>query len=255
MALPWMFTHQNSLAGGGGNSANALGVDFITGSGYLSRAGLSGVANSPYVSVFAWLKPVSDATTRRIFGLTLSSGSYLDVKNNSGGSGLYCEFKGTGGGTRFISTASPLATGWTPVWFNFSVVTGANVAYCYNGGSKWGALSGSNTTGNFLFSAQTFRIGNATLAAPGAAYQWSNSMTEFWMSPTFLDFSVQANREKFVSASGDALYLGANGELPTGSAPAIYLKGPASGWGTNLGTGGDFTQTGTFADAVDNPPQ
>lgn len=68
-----------------------------------------------------------------------------------------------------------------------------------------------------------------------------------------LDLSIEANRRKFISSSGDAVDLGANGELPTGSAPIMFFRGPASSFNTNLGTGGDFSVTGALSDAADGP--
>jgi len=61
----------------------------------------------------------------------------------------------------------------------------------------------------------------------------------------FLDFSVVANRRKFISASGVPVELGTNGQLPTGSVPIVYA--PDGDTSTNLGVGGSFFNSGTFA--------
>ena len=65
-----------------------------------------------------------------------------------------------------------------------------------------------------------------------------------WVNNSYIDLSVQSNREKFVSGTGiDAkpVDLGANGELPTGTSPLIYLPMYGNNAGKNYGTGGDFT--------------
>lgn len=71
----------------------------------------------------------------------------------------------------------------------------------------------------------------------------------------YLDFSVTANRRKFISASGGKVDLGADGSTPTGTQPSIYLKHTSGGsptdFATNLGAEGNFTLNGTL---VEGPP-
>ena len=60
----------------------------------------------------------------------------------------------------------------------------------------------------------------------------------------YIDLSQPANLAKFVTGTGiDAkpVDLGANGELPFGTAPLIYLPMYGNNAGKNYGTGGDFT--------------
>lgn len=70
---------------------------------------------------------------------------------------------------------------------------------------------------------------------------------------SYIDLSVQANREKFVTGTGiDAkpVDLGANGEKPFGTPPPIYLPMYGNNAGKNYGTGGDFTvNSGPFPGA------
>lgn len=68
-----------------------------------------------------------------------------------------------------------------------------------------------------------------------------------------LDFSIEANRRKFISAAGKPVGLGTDGSLPTGTAPIVFQKGPAASFATNRGTGGDFTVTGELTDAATSP--
>ncbi len=65
-------------------------------------------------------------------------------------------------------------------------------------------------------------------------------LTEFWFGPgQFFDPT-----NKFIDGSGNPVALGATGELPSGTAPAVFLHlndgDPASAFLTNRGTGGDF---------------
>lgn len=78
-------------------------------------------------------------------------------------------------------------------------------------------------------------------------------MAEFWFDTSYVDLTDAAERAKFLKATGTPASLGNAGQRPTGAPPLIYLKGPASTWGTNYGTGGDFTVTGSFTDSATKP--
>jgi hypothetical protein len=61
----------------------------------------------------------------------------------------------------------------------------------------------------------------------------------------------EATRRKFIDAGGKPVDLDCS--KPTGSAPAICFTGDASTFGTNEGTGGAFTTSGTLTDAASSP--
>lgn len=63
-----------------------------------------------------------------------------------------------------------------------------------------------------------------------------------------LDFSVEANRRKFFTASGEIANLGADGSVPTGTAPIIYLEGRYNQWERNKGSGEGLTVTGELTE-------
>ncbi len=76
------------------------------------------------------------------------------------------------------------------------------------------------------------------------------TMADFWFDDTYLDPTDADNLAKFITAAGGPVDLGGSGELPTGSAPLIFLQGPAASFATNKGTGGNFSVSGTgLADA------
>jgi Collagen triple helix repeat (20 copies) len=88
---------------------------------------------------------------------------------------------------------------------------------------------------------------------PDGAYA-KFDVAEAWFAPgQFIDFSIVANRRKFISAGGAAVGLGSNGSLPTGVAPAVYFSGDATTFPLNKGTGGAFTQSGTITNAPTSP--
>jgi hypothetical protein len=74
----------------------------------------------------------------------------------------------------------------------------------------------------------------------------------------YLDLSNSANRAKFINQTTlKPVNLGADGSLPTGTAPISFQRcapgAAASTFATNLGTGGNFTITGALTAASNSP--
>jgi len=65
--------------------------------------------------------------------------------------------------------------------------------------------------------------------------------------------SIEANRRKFIDAIGKPVFLGSDGSLPTGVAPAMFFSGDSTAFATNRGTGGPFTLTGSLTNASTSP--
>lgn len=80
--------------------------------------------------------------------------------------------------------------------------------------------------------------------------KFDGDLAEFWLAQEYLDLSVAANRAKFSTGRRPA-NLGTDGSRPTGNSPIIYLSSRpgdlAANFGTNKGTGGNFSITGTLA--------
>lgn len=83
-------------------------------------------------------------------------------------------------------------------------------------------------------------------------YQTTNTiaLAEYWLqTDTYIDFSQQANIDKFYNATTGFTDLGADGSLPTGSPPLFYLSvrqgGAANDFLTNRGSSDDFVNGGT----------
>lgn len=83
-----------------------------------------------------------------------------------------------------------------------------------------------------------------------AGLTWVGALADLYFAPgQYLDFSIVANRRKFISATKKPVYLGADGSIPTGVAPIVYqhladAEAPAN-FATNRGPGGNFTRTGS----------
>ena len=105
-----------------------------------------------------------------------------------------------------------------------NTLTDDNVNFSTTGGCSFGGFIESSTTDGNNF------VGN-----------YGNI---FWTTE-YIDFSVEANRRKFYSPLQLPVDCGSDGTTPTGTAPAIYMRNDINAYGTNAGTGGDFTTPGS----------
>jgi hypothetical protein len=88
----------------------------------------------------------------------------------------------------------------------------------------------------------------------GSASRMNADVADFYLAPgQYLDFSSSANRRKFISSTGKPVDLGVDGSTPTGVAPILFLKGDATTFPTNLGTGGGMTLAGALTNSVGSP--
>lgn len=62
-----------------------------------------------------------------------------------------------------------------------------------------------------------------------------------------LDFSIEAERRKFFTASGDVADMGADGSAPTGTAPTVFLRGNYTTFENNKSGNGGLTVTGALS--------
>jgi hypothetical protein len=85
-------------------------------------------------------------------------------------------------------------------------------------------------------------------AAAGIAHDACN----IYMTDEYIDLTDNAEWAKFFDTSTlRPIYLGDSGEIPTGTSAALYS--PDGDLTNNLGTGGDWTKTGTIATSSRSP--
>jgi len=88
----------------------------------------------------------------------------------------------------------------------------------------------------------------------GASFPFVGDMADIYINTDeYLDISVEANRRKFIDGDGKPVYLGADGELPTGNQPSQFFSGETDTWHVNKGYGGGFTESGTLTTASTSP--
>lgn len=95
----------------------------------------------------------------------------------------------------------------------------------------------------------------------GASNDGSNDPTNFFdgvisyvfLSTTYADPSVEANRRAFYGERGEQIGLGAGGEAALGVAPELLLNSGPGNFGRNVGTGADLAGFGSPAYTAGRP--
>lgn len=98
------------------------------------------------------------------------------------------------------------------------------------------------------------RTGNGTFAGT----RFEGDMAQLYYNDAeYLDMTVTGNRRKFITAGGEPVDLGADGSIPTGNDPIMFLHladgGAVSSFNTNKGYGGGMTLTGTLTESLTSP--
>lgn len=222
-------------------------VDFDGATAYLSRgADLTGNADSPQGILSAWVR--LDGGNGSLQQLYFANGG---VNINRGTDNKFRLVFAVGLAFESVATYTAGAT-WLHLLASWDTNFGAGskVAHLYvNDLSDRNVTTNTGSAANIDYTQADHEIG-----AQSASALFNGCLTEFYFAPgQFLDFSVDANRRKFITADGKPEFLGDTGAIPTGAAPKVYLKGPVASFGANAGTGGNFTINGTLTGASTSP--
>lgn len=122
------------------------------------------------------------------------------------------------------------------LWKNGELNSASNTS----GGSNWATYVNQNIGWSAMYDYDIF-IGNGGSTGSG---QWY--MGHYYLSQDYIDLSDAANRAKFMNPDGSPKFLGDDGSGPTGNQPLTYFRfRPGEATGTNLGSIGNFTSSGT----------
>ena len=227
---------------------NAAKYDGST--GYLTRgADLTGIADGKTGLFSAWIRLDASGSLHTLlanvianarFGITKTAANKFRVLGkNAAGTTILDQ------GTTVAYTASPAELHVLMSWD-----LNATTAYIYiNNVSDVTSVTKTNDTIDYVTGTPNWAVGAET----DATNKFNGAISELFFSTEYLDLSNSANRAKFIDSNGNPVYLGTDGSLPTGTAPAIYLNNRAALIGTNAGTGGNFTVNGTVVDANSTP--
>lgn len=235
-------------------------VKFDGFSSYMKRgAGLSGIADSKKGIFATWARiDGGDGTFQRLFCSANSIGSsftrFIVERASSNKITIGGERAGGGNILQLETSGAYLASAaWIHVLASWDL--GAGLGHLYVNGSSDLDVGPTLTDDTIDYTQADWAVG----ASGGGAFKFNGALAELYFAPgQYLDFSVEANRRKFISASGKPVNLrGAHG--PTGSPAAVYLHvndgaAAADFAKNNYGaTGGPFTITGSLDIASTSP--
>lgn len=146
----------------------------------------------------------------------------------------------TGGTVMSWTSASDVVAGptWRHILGSANSQTGAGSIYLDD------AIDGTPTLGpggiyniDWNYLAKPFAVGAFNTGTPSGYFD--GCLSEVFIGMAYLDFTVEANRRKFISDTGKPVDLGDTGTIPYGVQPIIYL--PNGDPADNVGTLGNFT--------------
>lgn len=236
--------------GDGASLLQAEGADFDGAADWLTRgADLSGNADSKRGLLSVWVR-FDGSADQFVYAnevgrcnLSLASGR-ITINNRNATDAHAASFRSSG-------TYSSGST-WRHILAAWDAALGIGQLYV-DGVDVFESVGFSNTDIDYTSSNWAVGAGNAA-----GAVKLNACLAELYLAPgQYLDISDESNRLKFRTASGHPANLGADGSVPTGAAPLIYLGiedgGAASDFAVNSGTGGNFTITGALALASTSP--
>lgn len=225
--------------------ADPTAVTFDGVDDFLERAGgLTGAANSQLMTFSCWVRRRGSTIGGRLIAAVtaLNGGTGASRIVLVSGTNVF-NARGLNAAAATILDISASAAPSVEVWTNYLVsvdLSNAAKRHLYvNDVSDLVVTTYTNDTMDFTMA--DWGVGGY----PDGTSLFEGDLADLWFAPgVYIDFSVEANRRKFVTADLSPVSLGATGNTPTGTAPLVFMSGTT--WQTNKGTGGGFTLNGTL---------
>lgn len=133
------------------------------------------------------------------------------------------------------------ASGWIHIYASWDLSTGRAVLYV--NGTYDLASAPLLTNDNIDYNSGSFYVGTGEI----------DGTSDIELCEIYFNSAEYLNNPNKFTAGGKPISLGSTGSLPTGTAPVLYLKNPYNSFGTNSGTGGNFSiEDGTLTS--ETPP-
>jgi hypothetical protein len=234
-------------------TANATAFDGS--SDYMTKAGdMTGAANSKIILCSLWFKFVHQTASRQLLivdkfafrvNLQITSADKFEMLFQSSAGANVVGFNGTSA----LSTET-----WHHVITSFDSSSSSNRAIYIDGSSASGSW--------WAYTDSAIMLASVTGWSIASGYEsWQaklqGSLCELWFSgfeTSWFDITNASNLAKFRTAGGKPENLGATGTCGGAlTQPLIYLKNDYTSFGTNSGSGGNFTANSTPYSS-DTPP-
>ena len=241
-------------AGGGSRGEGVNAVNFDGTNDWLSKAtDLTGNADAIDLLVSVWFKMDAGADGAKVVFAMSNGGKVrfqLDAAHklniqifNPADTAIWVWL----GGLTFTTI---LNLGWHHALISCQLAATPLIHQYIDDAIEVGASSTGPAAGTIDWTRADWGIGSNSA---GSVARITGDIAEVYLTNEFLDLSVEANRRKFIDASGKPVDLGVDGSTPTGTAPLIFLSGDTDAWHTNKGSGGGFVENGALTDAATSP--
>lgn len=248
---PVMSLHQPLWMAAGAQQIAVDAADFDGATNVSRGAALTGVADSKMGILSCWLRSDSLVGTRSILWND-SQTVIIDTDTTA----IIVTTRTAALTSACVLTANTaISTGtWYHVLASWDVATAGARALYVNDVDDMHVTAFVNNTIAYATGVTDWYVGHTS-----GVFDFDGCLAELYFAPgQYLDFSTVSNRRKFISANGKPVYLGADGSIPTGTAPAIYMHlddgEAAANFDNNLGSGGTFTTTaGTLTTCASSP--
>jgi len=228
-------------SGRGPNQYNAAASTFDGTADYLSRTSLTGITDGKVFTAAFSIKQkdfLSDGAYQYVFAIKQTGSIRFGIRFDTAGN-LQVFGANTGGATRLLSLASRANMKYAEnkyihVAISFDMADPAKRRCFINGQSVF--ISASTHDNEALdFTTPEYAVGAQT----GPSDFLDGELSDLWFNTSYIDLAT--DNPFYDADTGKPKFLGEFGELPTGSAPLVYLPLRADDAGNNKGTGGDFT--------------
>lgn len=210
----------------------------------------TGVSDGTDGTLSLWFRMnAGDGVLQAFFTMWNSSNSAVFLLQRTSGNTVTILARDSALATKFTKTSTATYTSGA-TWHHVIASWNATTARFYIDGADVGSIT--RTSGNIFLSAPKIYIG-AQLNSGTPGNRLDGDMAEVFFDDVYYDLSAASDLEKFRTGAGKPANLGGDGSSPSGSPPILYLKGPASTFNVNNGSGGDFTVTGALTDASSSP--
>lgn len=133
------------------------------------------------------------------------------------------------------------ASGWIHIYASWDLSTGR--AFLYVNGAYDLASGSLLTNADIDYNSGSFYVDSSEI----------DGSSDIELCEIYFNSAEYLNDPGKFAGGGKPISLGSTGSLPTGTAPVLYLKNPCNSFGTNSGTGGNFSiEDGTLTS--ETPP-
>lgn len=246
MQLAWNPAIQAVVSSGGEAAGYAYTSTHFSGSSRMYQSSnLTGISDNKTFTLSVWVKlsdqngayrfllSAYDGGTNRRVAIYIDNSDVLHIILRNASSVTIYEGYTTG---TFTTTS-----GWFHIMASVNLATAAYHLYI-DGVSDINVASGTDDTIDYSMAGASPQWDID--GTEDNSYQFHGLISEFYMTNEYIDLSDAANRAKFRTTGGKPENLGTNCATPTGTQPLICLRNTYDTFGTNVGSGGNFSVNG-----------